>query len=230
MPTLENFKLFIRNSAPWLKEDGEQTQREELVNALIHSVGILLSVAALIVLILQTTKQENTYKLLSGIIFASSSILTYSASVLYHGCSQPVLKRHFRLFDHLTIYYLIAGSYTPFTLITLHAHWGKLLFISIWSLALLGTFFKLFFINMFENLSIAIYLIMGWLSLLVIKPLWNILAFAGFIWLVAGGLLYTLGIYFYRKDHLYYSHAIWHLFVLAGTACHFLSIFFYVLN
>jgi hemolysin III len=214
----------------WLKKDFSQTRTEELANSLIHAGGIILSFIGLLLLISAAAAQANIYKLVGGIIFATCSIFTYSFSVLYHSCRQQQLKKHFRLLDHISIYLLIAGSYTPFTLVTLHGTKGWVLLTLIWTLAVCGMVFKLIFSYSLEKLSLALYLAMGWLSLCVIKPLWALLPVAGFSWLLAGGICYSLGTFFYYRDRLYYHHAIWHVFVLAGTCCHFLSIFCYVIN
>ena len=161
-------------------------------------------------------------------IFGSSAILLYLASTLYHAIPQPRIKDILRLLDHAAIFLLIAGTYTPITLGVLHGGWGWTLFGLIWGLALAGLIFKALVGVRFPRLSTLLYVAMGWVVVIAIRPLWLHMAAGGLIWLAAGGLAYSLGVVFFVLDEkVRYGHFIWHLFVLAGTACHFFAVLFY---
>ena len=207
-----------------------QTRTEELFNALSHGIGILLSIAGLIIMIVLSSLTGHAITVVSSSIYGVSLILMYTASMLYHATENPSLKKKLKIVDHSSIYFLIAGTYTPFMLVTLHGAWGWSLFGVIWGLALIGIIFKLFYTGRFEFISLAMYLLMGWIIIIAIKPLIHQLSFDGLVWLLAGGLCYTLGVAFYATDHKYkFNHFIWHLFVLAGSLCHFFAILFYVI-
>lgn len=212
----------------WIKPDKLQTRSEEIGNATTHGLGAVLSLAALTLLIVFAAYQEDKLKLISSIVFGLTLILMYVSSTIYHLIQNPRLKHIFRIVDHSSIYLLIAGSYTPFMLVTLRGPWGWTLFTVIWSLAVIGVVFKLFFVHRFELLSTLIYLFMGWLALVVMKPIYQNLPWSGIEWVVAGGLFYTVGVIFYAWERLKFSHVLWHLFVLAGSICHFCAVFFYV--
>ena len=152
----------------------------------------------------------------------------YASSTVYHSLSNPKAKHLFRIVDHASIYLLIAGSYTPFVLVTLKGSLGWTMFTIIWSLAFAGVLFKLFFVHKFELLSTIIYLLMGWMALIVIKPLYQLLPSGGLAYIVEGGLCYTVGVIFFIWERLKFSHVLWHLFVLAGSSCHFLAVLLYV--
>ncbi len=204
-----------------------QSPAEEAANTISHGIGLAGAVALAPVLILTTLQKQNAYALVASCIFAASVILLYLASTLYHALSYNKAKRLFQIFDHSAIFLLIAGSYTPFTLGVLQGTWGWTLFGIIWGLAIIGIGLKIGFGARYPRLSTALYLVMGWLVVLAIKPLWEQMPRAGFYWLVAGGIAYTLGVVFYVAERLKYSHFIWHLFVLTGTACHYITILFY---
>jgi hemolysin III len=203
--------------------------QEELVNSITHGIGAGLSVAALSVLVTFAGLLGDPWRVVSFSIYGTTLILLYLASTMYHSFRSPRLKSAFHVLDHAAIFLLIAGSYTPFTLVTLRGTWGWTLFVLIWTLALGGVLLKVFFMNRFTGLSVALYVGMGWLVMIAMKPLLAALPLGGVIWLAAGGGAYTLGVVFYLWKALPYNHAIWHLFVLAGSACHFCSILFYVL-
>lgn len=213
---------------PWIKPDKLQTKAEEIGNASTHALGVLLSLVAITLLITFSASQQDSFKLISGVVFGCTLILMYICSTIYHSMQNPKLKHYFRIADHASIYLLIAGSYTPFMLVTLRGPWGWTMFGVIWSLALLGVIFKLFFVHRFEVLSTVIYLLMGWMSLIVIKPIYQLLPAGGLECIVAGGLCYTVGVIFYAWERLKYSHVLWHLFVLAGSIFHFFAVLFYV--
>ena len=202
---------------------------EELFNSITHGMGLLLSIAALVLLIVFSSIYGDAAHVVSCTIFGVTLILLYSASTLYHSFQKPRIKRIFKIMDHSCIYLLIAGTYTPFLLVTLSGVLGWTMFAVIWSLALLGVMFKVFFVHRFKIISTLAYVLMGWLIILAIKPLVDALSSGGIVWLVAGGLAYTLGVIFYAWKKLPFSHAIWHLFVLGGSTCHFFAVIFYVL-
>lgn len=198
--------------------------REELANAVTHGLGAAAALAGGAVLITLAALAGDGWQLAGAIVFGVCLLLLYLASTLYHAVQHPVLKGRLKVFDHCAIYLLIAGTYTPFTLIGLRGAWGWGLFAAIWTLALAGVVFKLFFTGRFKGLSTGIYIAMGWLVLVAIKPLLAALDGWTFGWLLAGGVCYTLGTVFYHRPSLPYSHAIWHLFVVAGSVCHYVSV------
>lgn len=212
------------------KHSPVQTLTEELFNAFTHGLGVVLSIIALFALTIPSIMQANTLKITSSLTYGLSLVTLFTASTLYHGFRVPHIKQALRIFDHSSIYLLIAGTYTPFTLITLNGYIGWTLFGMIWGLALTGIVFKLFFTGKFKKLSTFIYLSMGWMIICVIKPFVQALPYSGLLWLVSGGLCYTVGVFFYLIDGKYHlSHALWHLFVLAGSICQFFAILFYVI-
>lgn len=198
--------------------------RDELASAIIHGLGALATLAAGSVLITLVSIYGDRWQLLTSIVFSTTLFLLYVASTLYHAIPHPGAKARLRVFDHCAIYLLIAGTYTPFTLITLRGPWGWGLFATIWTLALSGVVFKLFFTERFRLLSTIIYVVMGWLVVIALGPLQRLLDGWTLRWLLAGGVLYTLGTYFYHRDEVRYFHAIWHVFVLAGSVCHFIAV------
>ena len=201
---------------------------EELVNALTHGAGALLSAMGLILLVALAWQHGTTLHMVSCGIFGVTLVLLYTASTLYHSARSPRLKHLFRVFDRSCIYLLIAGSYTPFTLVTLQGSWGWTLFGLIWVLAAAGVVFQILFAQRFKILTTVAYLLMGWLAVIAIKPLIDSLPAGGFAWLLAGGLVYSAGALFYLWKRLPYNHAIWHLFVLGGSTCHYLAVVLYV--
>ncbi|HTZ39562.1 MAG TPA: hemolysin III family protein, partial [Syntrophales bacterium] len=201
---------------------------EEFVNALTHGVGALLSAMGLILLVALAWQHGTTLHMVSCGIFGVTLVLLYTASTLYHSARSPRLKHLFRVFDRSCIYLLIAGSYTPFTLVTLQGSWGWTLFGLIWVLAAAGVVFQILFAQRFKILTTVAYLLMGWLAVIAIKPLIDSLPAGGFAWLLAGGLVYSAGALFYLWKRLPYNHAIWHLFVLGGSTCHYLAVVLYV--
>lgn len=198
--------------------------REEIANALTHGLGATAALAGGAVLITLAALHGNRWQLASAIVFGACLVLLYVASTLYHASQHPTTKARLKVFDHCAIYLLIAGTYTPFTLIGLRGPWGWSLFAAIWALAVAGVAFKLFFTGRFKLLSTAIYIAMGWLVMVAIKPLLAALDDWTFGWMLAGGLSYTLGTAFYHRPSLRYSHAIWHLFVVGGSACHYIAV------
>ena len=198
--------------------------RAEIASAVTHGLGAVAALAGGAVLITLTALHGDAWQLGASIVFGVTLLLLYTASTLYHAIQHPVAKGRLKVFDHCAIYLLIAGTYTPFTLIGLRGPWGWGLFIAIWSLALCGVIFKLFYTGRFKRLSTFIYIAMGWLIIVAIKPMLNSLDAWTLGWLLAGGVFYTLGTYFYHRESIPYSHAIWHLFVIAGSVCHFVAV------
>lgn len=201
---------------------------EELANTITHGVGVAMSVVGLVLLVVRAALYGSAWEVVSFSIYGSSLILLYLASTLYHGFQSKRVKEILRIFDHSAIYFLIAGTYTPFLLITIRGPWGWSLFGVIWGLALIGITFKIIFGPRYELVSTIFYLLMGWVVIIAIKPLLAVLPFAGFMWLLGGGLAYSLGVIFYAWEKLPYNHAIWHGFVLAGSFFHFFGILFHV--
>jgi hemolysin III len=203
--------------------------REEKANAISHGVGVLLSIAALVLLIVQASLHGTVWHIVSFSIFGTALVILYTCSTLLHSVSHPRLKDVFELLDHSAIYLLIAGSYTPYLLVTLRGPLGWTYFGVIWGLALVGIVLKIFYVKRFVLVSTLCYILMGWLIVFAFKPLYLNLPLGGIVWLVVGGLFYTFGSIFYVWRRIPYHHAIWHVFVLAGSACHFFSIFGYVI-
>lgn len=201
---------------------------DEWANWLTHGLGLALSFIGLYILLITPMQAGDRWKMINLSIYGLSLILLYAASTFYHATRNPKLKRLFRTIDHCAIYLLIAGSYTPFTMLILGGFWGWTLFTIVWALALIGITFKIFVRHRFKHLSTAIYLIMGWLVVIVAEPLLNSLHLNGLFWLFAGGFSYTAGVIFYAMDKRRFYHAIWHLFVLGGSVCHYLAILFYI--
>lgn len=202
---------------------------EEWVNSITHGLGVIFGIVALVLLVMQgAVGHQGTRALASYAVYGSSMIVLFLASTLYHAILIPKARRWLKTFDHCAIYLLIAGTYTPFLLVALDTPLATGLMVVIWALAAVGIVFKLFFVHRFQILSVSTYLLMGWLSLVVIYQLAISLPLGGLVLLAAGGALYSLGVFFYLAKRLPFSHAIWHLFVLGGAVCHFLAIYFYI--
>ncbi|MDC5704661.1 hemolysin III family protein [Vibrio europaeus] len=207
----------------------EYSTKEEFANTLTHALGMVLSIVGLVLLLLKSTENNaDTLTITSMSIYGSSMIVLFLASTLYHAIPYKRAKRALKTFDHCAIYLLIAGSYTPFLLVSLRTPLAVGLMVVIWSIALFGIIMKLAFVYRFKKLSLVTYLTMGWLSLIVIYQLAMNLSVGGLTLLAAGGVIYSLGVIFYVAKRIPYNHAIWHGFVLAGCACHFFAIYLYV--
>lgn len=198
--------------------------KEEIANSLTHGTGAGLSIAGIISLVLQPGITDDFWRLAAFSIYGSALVLLYLSSTLYHSIQKPRLKYIFRVIDHASIYLLIAGTYTPFLLVSMRTAWGWTLFTLIWIIAILGISLTTIFIRRFRKLSVASYIIMGWLAVLTLHELLSSIPSSAIVWLAVGGIVYTLGIVFYLWHKLPYHHAIWHVFVLAGSACHYLAI------
>lgn len=202
---------------------------EEILNAVTHGVGTLFAVIGLSILTAAAYIEGGTWHLVSSIIYGVSLVLLYLASTLYHSFTNEKIKSILKFFDHAAIYLLIAGTYTPFTLVPLHGAIGWTIFGVIWGLALVGITLKIFFVKRFKLLSTICYLLMGWFSVVMIKPLLATIDVGGLYWLLIGGVLYSVGAIFYLARKMPYHHAVWHLFVMAGSIAHFVAIFKYIL-
>jgi hemolysin III len=199
---------------------------EELANSITHGVGFVLGIAVLVLLVVFSALRKGTWEVVSCSVYGATFILLYLASTLYHSFPQPKVKKVMKVIDHSAIYLLIAGTYTPYTLVSLNGPIGWTIFGMIWGSALIGIILKAFFTGRFKAVSLFSYLFMGWFCVVAAKPLFDELKTTGFIFLVAGGLCYSVGAVFYVWKSLKWSHAVWHLFVLAGSLCHFFSILF----
>jgi hemolysin III len=203
------------------------THREEVASMATHAVGMAFSVAALVTMLVMAL--GDPLKIVSAAVFGISLMVLYSSSTLYHFSTTLRWKARFQTLDHICIYLLIAGTYTPFTLITLRGAWGWSIFGVVWGMAIAGIFMKTLWKGKKDHwFSTALYLLMGWLIVIAIVPLWRNFAAAGMGWLVAGGLAYTLGVGFFAWTRLPYNHAVWHLFVLAGSVCHVIAVSLFV--
>lgn len=204
-------------------------RREEIANWLTHGIGLCMSIAGVLFMIQTIDADDDIRKIFSIVIYGIALILLYTFSTLYHAVQGSSLKKKFQIADHSAIYIKIAGTYTPFSLLTLKDHYGLLLLAAIWGLAGLGIAFKLIHSAKYNIASTIIYLAMGWLAVVVVDPLFEKLSMEGFIFLLAGGLSYTLGVIFFLWEKLPYSHPIWHLFVLGGSIFHYMAILLFVL-
>jgi len=204
------------------------TLGEEIAHSITHGIGAGLSIAGLTLLVALAVLYGNVYQVVSFSIYGATLILLYLASTLYHGFRNPRLKRVFKVFDHASIYLLIAGTYTPFLLVGLRGRWGWTFLIIIWGLAILGVSFKALFIDRFHKLSVLAYILMGWLSVVMIKELLINISLGGLIWLGVGGVIYMVGVIFYALQKIPYMHVIWHFFVLGGSICHYIAVLLYL--
>ena len=202
---------------------------EEKINIISHAIGFILSIVALVLLVTYAILDGDVWHIVSFSIFGSSLIVLYAASTLYHSAKRPELRNRLNILDHASIYVLIAGTYTPFTLVTLKGPIGWVIFGTSWGLALTGIILKLFFTGKYDLMSTIMYVLMGWIIVFAIKPLINNLPLEGLIWLFAGGISYTIGAIIYGIKKIKFNHAIFHMFVLMGSFCHFMSVYFYVL-
>lgn len=204
------------------------TKNEEIMNALTHGIGAGLSIAGLVVLVVFASMQSDAWKIVASAIYGASMIVLYTASTLYHSFSKTKAASKLNMFDHISIYYLIAGSYTPFMLVNLRGGWGWSIFGVVWACAIAGTVLKIIYGNKLRKVSTIIYLAMGWMIIIAIYPFVKNVETGGIILVVLGGLSYTVGVIFYKWKSLPFNHAIWHLFVLAGTVLQFFAVLFYV--
>ena len=204
--------------------DRIQTRNEELANGISHILGVFFFFFAMPFLIVLAYREHNLVTVLSVLVFGIGMLLVYSFSSLYHLAQKEKTKQLLKIADHISIYYLIAGTYSPLMIIYLNKETALVFLGIMWSIVLLGTFFKIFYVDRFKFLSVLFYLLMGWMIVFVIKPLWGVIPLSIFLWILAGGLSYTVGVYFYVKGHKNYFHTVWHFFVLFGTIFHYVAI------
>jgi hemolysin III len=203
--------------------------KEEKINIISHATGFILSIVALVLLVAHANMHGNVWHVVSFSIFGTSLIILYAASTFYHSAKKPELRKKMRIIDHVSIYVLIAGTYTPFTLVTLSGTIGWVILGTSWGLALTGIILKLFFTGKYKLISTLTYIFIGSVIVFAIKPLINNLSLEGLLWLFAGGMAYIFGAILYSIKNIKFNHAIFHVFVLIGSGCHFVSVFFYVL-
>ena len=205
-------------------ENNFYTKKEEIINAITHGIGAGLSIAALVILIVFSALKGTVWHVVSFSIYGATLVILYLESTLYHSITNGKVKKLFRKFDHMSIFLLIAGTYTPFCLTILRGKLGWTIFGIVWGCTVLGVILKAFYTGKKELVSTILYIVMGWLIIIAIKPLYLSMTFKGFMLLLIGGVLYTAGTYFFSKDEIPYNHGIWHLFVMAGSICHFFSV------
>ena len=203
------------------------TLGEEIANSITHGIGAALSIAGLVAIVAVAALDRSAWRIVACAIYGTSLVLLYTSSTLYHALANNRAKRVFKILDHSSIYLLIAGTYTPFTLITLRGPWGWTLFGVIWGLCVCGVVFKSLWIDRLKSASTVVYVLMGWCAVFAIRPLLAALHWTGFMWLLAGGLCYTAGVAFYANSSRF-AHSIWHLFVMAGSLCHYWAVYRYV--
>ena len=206
------------------KDSDIQTTGEEIANAITHGIGALLAIAGLVVLVVMAVVDGTVWHVVSFSIFGATLVLLYFASTLYHSLARTRARVVFNKIDHISIYLLIAGTYTPFCLIALRGWIGWTVFGIVWSCAILGAVLKAISIGTRVRLSTILYVLMGWVIIFAIKPLYDAISLNGFIFLMAGGVSYTLGTIFFLRDQVKYNHSVWHLFVMGGSVLHFFAV------
>jgi hemolysin III len=218
----------MNNNKP-ANSQASYSAKEELANAITHGIAALLALVACILLVNKGLHSLNALQLTGLIVYGISMVILFLASTLYHSIQVEKTRTILKQLDHSAIYLLIAGTYTPFLMISLNNRPAYILLMVLWVLALVGIVFKIFFVHRFGKISLITYLLMGWLALFVIPDIYRALPRAGFDLLVAGGLCYTIGTLFYAAKRYPFTHAVWHLFVIGGAACHCIAIYYYVL-
>jgi len=209
------------------KQKGKaQTIVEEIANSITHGLGFGLSVAGLTILLVNANQEDDPWRIIAISIFGVSMIILYLVSTLYHSLTHSRVKAIFRRLDHAAIYILIAGTYTPVILISLRTTWVIYLLPIVWTMAIIGVYIKIFYIHRYEKLSLRFYIIMGWMAMIAVKPLFNSIPIESFIWIILGGIIYTTGVIFYSWNKLPFNHTIWHGFVLGGSFSHFMGILY----
>jgi hemolysin III len=205
-----------------------ETAAERWANVVTHGIGVLLSIVAIVVLTVCAATRGDAMRVACVAVFGVTLLLMYTSSTCFHCARHETFRHWFKVCDHASIYALIAGTYTPFLLVLVRGGWGWSLFGVLWGLTLVGAVLKVFFVHRWEPLSVAIYVAMGWIALIAVKPFLNALPHGAMAWILAGGVAYTSGVVFFFWERLRFNHAIWHLFVLGGSACHFFAVLFYV--
>ncbi|HEX8151226.1 MAG TPA: hemolysin III family protein [Pyrinomonadaceae bacterium] len=207
----------------------ERLPPEEVANCATHGVGLALSVAGFVALVTLAWGYGDAWHVASCGVYGASLVALYLASTLYHGARAPRAKQVLQALDHCGIYLLIAGTYTPFTLVTLRGPWGWTLFGLVWGLALAGILFRVLFGTRYRPVAVASYVMLGWLCVVAVKPILALVPLGALAWIAAGGLAYTTGVFFFAAKRIPHNHAIWHLFVLGGSICHYVAVLLYVL-
>jgi hemolysin III len=207
----------------------ERLPVEEVANCVTHGVGLALSVAGFVALVALAYADGDAWHVASCGVYGASLVALYLASTLYHAARAPRTKQRFQALDHCGIYLLIAGTYTPFTLVTLRGAWGWTLFGLVWGLALAGILFRVLFGTRYRPVAVASYVMLGWLCVVAVKPILQLVPLGALAWIAAGGLTYTTGVFFFAAKRIPHNHAIWHLFVLGGSICHYMAVLLYVL-
>ena len=236
MPAKVRHKAALRQPLPRVHvpqqlehaRDNLYTLGEELAHAITHGLGVVLAIIGLVVLVVRSVLYGNVWHVVASSVFGATLVMMYAASTLYHSIPLPRARHVLRVIDHSLIFLLIAGTYTPFTLVTLRGPWGWSLFGFTWSLAVIGVGLKIFTTGRYEKVSLAVYLLMGWCAVVATKPLFEHLEPGGLVLLAAGGITYSGGVAFYTWQRLRYHHAIWHLFVLGGSLLHWFTVYYYV--
>lgn len=208
-------------------DERPQSLGEEIANSVSHGIGLLLAVAGFAVLIVATLQRGDAMEIVGATVFATTMVLLYSTSMLFHAFPQSRTKRVFQILDHSAIYLLIAGTYTPFTLGVLRGTWGWILFGLVWSMAAVGIVLKAIGGVRYNTVSTLVYIAMGWLVVIAADEVWTLVPKWGIFWLIAGGIAYTLGAVFFLAERIRFFHFVWHLFVIAGTACHYIAVLWY---
>ena len=208
------------------KKKYNQTVMEEIANSITHGLGFGLSVAGLTILVVLASMEGDPWRITSFAIYGSSLTILYLVSTLYHSLTHSRTKAIFRRLDHSAIYLLIAGTYTPVILISLRTTWVLYLLPIVWTMAIIGIYIKVFYIHRYERLSLAFYIVMGWMAIIAVKPLFNAIPIESFIWIIIGGACYTSGVVFYAWSRLPFNHTIWHGFVLIGSISHFIGMLY----
>jgi hemolysin III len=212
----------------WARSVTKHITVEELPNALTHGFGLVCSIFGFVILLVMTLLRGGKWQIISCAIYGLTLICVYAASTFYHGVSSPRWKKGLLLFDHCAIYFLIAGTYTPFLLVNLRGGWGWPMFGLIWGIAVSGVLFKLLFADRFPIFSVALYLGMGWLGIVAAKQVYIHVPSIGVVWIIAGALAYSIGVIFYACKKIPHHHLIWHLLVMAGSGCHYIAILYSV--
>ena len=207
---------------------GGRLRRYELANSMTHGAGLALSIAGCAVLVTLAALRGSAWHVVACSVYGGTLVCLYGASTMYHSVRSKRWKKIWRIVDHSSIYLLIAGTYTPFLLVNLRGAWGWSLFGVVWGLAVAGILFKVWFVDKLPVASTIVYLLMGWLAVIAVKPLVAMVPVVGLVWILAGGVLYTAGVGFFAWQKLPYHHAIWHLFVIGGSVCHYVAVLYYV--
>ncbi|MFO0948967.1 MAG: hemolysin III family protein [Planctomycetota bacterium] len=207
----------------------QRSNDEELANTITHGIGLALSIIGLVVLHQVAPVRGDRWLLLGNSVYGLTLVCLYAASTLYHALQGERIKRSLRTADQVCIYLLIAGTYTPFILSYLHGAWGTTMMFLVWMLAAAGIIYRVAFATRFPHISALPYILLGWLAVFFAKPILESFPLEVLAWIAAGGIFYTAGVYFYAREHIRFSHAIWHVFVMAGSLCHYLAVLFYVI-